>query len=262
MVDTPEGKMPVTVAQNSDGEWYNYSGRVDACGLVDICHVDVEAPYNSHSWKVNHDGSFETNEISDQYDGMTTKSLNHARENAASSSENVDGNADRSFQASLNQNTFGDMCTAAAGKHYKGSDTEIGGATNGSTSAPQGKSYTLCSDNVVMDLKKDRFVSIEGRDVTSVEGVYFVASASSIGFHAQGKGIDLQSETQAQVRATQKINVQSDTEIQLKINGCVIDITTSTIKLSIPGASIFLSPGSIALNAPSVTVNGSALKIA
>jgi len=259
----PNKKVPPSAAQEKEGEWYNYSGEVDALGRVHIKYADPENPNDSHEWLVNHDGSFETREISEDFEGMITKHDHHERKNTTSTSENTEGNADRSFQSTLNQNTFGDMCNAATGKHYEGSEKKIGGSSDSSAYSPQGKAYSLHPDSVVMDIQKDRLVSIEGNDITGIKGLCMIMAKGDIGLHSQGdNGLDLQSESKAQVRAAQKINIQSDTEIQLKINGCVIDITTASIKLSIPGAYIFLSPGSIALNAPSVTINGSALRIA
>jgi hypothetical protein len=242
----PNKKVPPSAAQEKEGEWYNYSGEVDALGRVRIKYADPENPNDSHEWLVNHDGSFETRETSEDYEGMITKHDHHERKNTSSTSENTEGNADRSFQSTLNQNTFGDMCNAATGKYYKGSDTEIGGSTNGSTCAPQGKSYSLHADNVVMDLKKDRLVSIEGNDITGVKGLCMIMVQGDYGVHAQGsKGLDLQSESQAQLRAAQKINIKSDSEINLEVGNSTVNVRAGQIRMSIGGSSIIMSPQSI-----------------
>jgi hypothetical protein len=202
--------------------------------------VDPNKPNESYRSEINHDGSFETREISDEFDGMVTSHQHHERANAGSSSKNNDGNVDTSGQATMNTNVKGDTGSASGGTEYKGNQKSIGGSSESAASfTPGGKLYTLSEDDIIENTKKDKLTDVGGNDIKSVGGLSYIMTGGDYGVHAQGgKGVDIQSESKAQIHAVSDILIESDSKITLKVGASTIVITSGNITIKSPRVDI------------------------
>ena len=258
MGQPPNKKLPDPKAITDPGDYPYIFGYRDTNGAGVISGIDPNKPNESYRSEINHDGSFETREISDEYDGMVTSHNHHERLNAGSTSKNNDGNVDFSGQATLNSNYQGDVGYASGGTEYKAAVKTISGSAESSTTvAPGGKSYKLYDDDVIEYMSKDRAISVDGNEVRAIGKSSITMVQGDFGIHAQGSnGLDLQSESEAQLRATQKINIQSDTEILLKVGGATVDVTPATITAKIGAATVSITSGTV-----SVRLGGSSLVV-
>jgi hypothetical protein len=69
MGQPPNKKLPDPAAISNPGDYPYIFGYRDTNGAGVITAVDPNKPNESYRSEINHDGSFETREISDEYDG-------------------------------------------------------------------------------------------------------------------------------------------------------------------------------------------------
>lgn len=235
MGQPPNKKLPDPKAITTPGDYPYIFGHRDTNGAGVITAVDPNNPNDSYRCEINHDGSFETREISDEYDGMVTSHVHHERLNAGSTSKNNDGNVDISGQATFNMNIKGDIGTSSGGTEYRAAEKSIVGTSESSTSvAPGGKTYRLHDDDVIEYMSKDRAISVDGNDVTAVGGSSLTMVSGGFGIHAQGSGLDLQSETRGQFNCLGDIQITSLTNITLKVGASMIVMTPASITITSP----------------------------
>lgn len=232
----PNKKVPDAKASTSPGDYPYIFGSRDTNGAGVVTGVDPNKPNESYRSEINHDGSFETREISAKFDGMVTSHNHHERHNAGSSSKNNDGNVDTSGQATMNSNVKGDSGSASGGTEYKGSNKSIGGAADSSTSvSPGGKSYKLYNDDVIEYMSKDKALSVDGNEIIAIGGSSVSMISGDYGVHVQGSGgLDLQSESKAQLNCLSDIIITSLTTITLVVGASSIVLTPSTITIKSP----------------------------
>ena len=219
----PNKKIPDSAAAEKPGDYPYIFGHRDTNGAGVMMGVNPNKPNESYRSEKNHDGSFETREISAEFGGMVTSHQHHERANAGSSSKNNDGNVDTSGQATNNSNVKGDSGSASGGTEYKGSGKSVGGAAEASTCvAPGGKVYQLHSDDVVQNIEKDKIVNVDGKHTSSIGGLCFAMIGGDYGLHVQGKkGID--------IKADNDITIESKTKITLKVGKNSITINKEGI---------------------------------
>ena len=245
MAEPPNKKIPESAAQEKSVEHPVFLFmEVDALGRATTKHANPSKPNDSFTSKVNHDGSFETEEISDSFGGMVTSHKHHERHNAGSSSKNNDGPVDESAQGTKNSNVMGDSGSAAGGTSYVGSTKEIGGSEEGTfKTVPGGKSYTTTTGDIVEKFVGSHHTNIEGDVVRSITGQNFEMVKGDFGLFAQdGGGIDMQSDS-GRIRMSaeaQDILIEAKTKITLKVGGSTIVIEPSVI--TITSAKIDLNP--------------------
>jgi len=239
MGQPPNKKVPDPAAISNPGDYPYIFGYRDTNGAGVITAVDPNKPNESYRCEINHDGSFETREISDEFDGMVTSHIHHERLNVGSTSKNNDGNVDISGQATLNMNIKGDIGTASGGTEYKAANKSVVGVSESSTSvSPGGKSYKLHDDDVIEYISKDRAISVDGNEVKAIGGSSMTMVSGGFGIHAQGSGLDLQSETRGQFDCLADIKITSLTNITLKVGASSIIITPASIIIKSPRVDI------------------------
>jgi hypothetical protein len=239
MGQPPNKKVPDPIAITNPGDYPYVFGYRDTNGAGVITGVNPNKPNESYRSEINHDGSFETREISDEFDGMVTSHVHHERLNAGSTSKNNDGNVDISGQATLNMNIKGDIGSSSGGTEYRAANKSVVGTSESSTSvAPGGKTYRLHDDDVIEYMSKDRAISVDGNEVKAVGGSSITMISGGYGIHAQGTGLDLQSETRGQFNCLGDIQITSLTNITLKVGASTITITPASIIIKSPRVDI------------------------
>jgi hypothetical protein len=232
MGQPPNKKVPESAAQTKSVVHPVYLHMItDVLGRMITTHANPNKPKDAFHSSVNHDGSFNTEEISDSFKGMKTSHTHHERSNAGSSSKNNDGPVDSSAQGTKNSNVKGDSGGATGGTSYKGAKKEIGGTSEGTMSTvPGAKTYVHSGGDRIYKLDKNCDAHIDGDDTSTVMGSKIDAVYKEIGLVSVTGNISVKSQSgEIKMEAAKKITFKVGTST-IVMEPTQITVTASAVK--------------------------------
>ena len=217
---------------------YPYAtGETDILGKSETNYANPNAPNDASSEIIQHDGSFETKEISAQKNGLLNRLYHNVRDYiAGGSSQNTDGQIDISGQSNQRTNIKQDNGVSVGGEHYQG----VGGKVISGSKDPtfnhntNGDTFTTSSGNVVSQHDGHSHESFNGDKIQQVSGnKHTIIESGECGLHVQGGNLDYQVDGgKLRLKSGLDLIITSDTTITLKVGASVIVISPNKITIN------------------------------
>jgi hypothetical protein len=221
------------------------------CGELFSRYNNPEKPNESYTSQFNADGSFKTQQISDQYKGLITALAHEVRKYInGGSSEQVDGNKDTNTESTSNENVKGDKSSGVGENNFAGAKKNIGGTSQGSfINDTNGTTYKTSKGDVVSSHVGSNYESLEGDNVKAITGNKIdIINEGEYQIHVQNGNMDTRVESgklqiysgdamivntasTALYKSIDDMTVTSDSKITLKVGSSEIIITSGEITL-------------------------------
>lgn len=247
--------------------------NADVCGKVTAVYANPEQPDKCSEMHFNHDGTFYTKEMNDEFKGVET-ALKHLElnYNSGGKSQQTDGHSDENVESTKRIEVSGDSAhvtgknkiDAAAGKKMGGS----GGGVFENHS--EGNIYTTTKGDVVTEHTGGYFHSIEGNDVRGVKGTKYDMVSGQYGIHVQqGGNFDVRVEDGKfqlysgdsfiantagtfDIKSTGALTINSSSTGSIKTSQSLILESSQTLTLKVGSSTIVMSAGSITITSGAI----------
>jgi hypothetical protein len=197
-------------------------------------HDNPNKPEESFESTFNHDGSFETKQISEDYKGLTT-GLSHESRTYVSggSSSHTDGNDDKSVESTSNENVKGDKSSGVGKTLMTGSERTVGGTSEGSFhNDSNGNTYKTSKGDMISEHSGSEYTSIDGDRCASVGGNRIEMVDGECSLHVQSGNMDTRVEGgKAKIYSGDDMTLESASKITLKVGSSTIVIVDGTITI-------------------------------
>jgi hypothetical protein len=201
-------------------------------------HDNPNKPEESFESTFNHDGSFETKQISEDYKGLTTGLSHEARTYVSGgSSSHIDGNHDTSVESTSNENVKGDKSSGVGKTLMTGAERAVGGTSEGSFhNDANGNTYKTSQGDMISEHTGSEYNSVDGDKCISISGNRIEMVDGECSLHVQSGNMDTRVESgKAQIYSLSDMTFESASKITLKVGTTTIVISSGEITATVGG---------------------------